>query len=153
MMMLRIFLSVFFGFSAISSAQAANLFSGLNLKGQGEWRDSNGMKGTFDSTMVVARDKVVSTYAIKVPGAGVVETFATDYGMVLKAGESFAVTSNGSEIGTGYCVDQLICHYQANFYGIALEETMVRTSAKTVRRFGSKVLPNGVTVTWDEILK
>lgn len=65
----------------------------------------------------------------------------------------FNVVVNGTDVGSGYCLDKvLVCHYEANLGSLKLEETMTVEGGK-LYKFGSKEIGTDRVVWQEELIE
>jgi hypothetical protein len=134
----------FYTFGASAAATAGILPEG-KFHGEGLWKSSK-EKGTYEVSIAIEGNTVSSAYQL--PDGSIKKWSFT---MADTANGLFKVTSQGVEIGEGYCLDQAqVCHYTVSVGPLTLEETVTYMD-QTLYRFGSKDEGRGL-IAWQEKL-
>jgi hypothetical protein len=112
--------------------------------GKAQWKDNNGKNGNYSVTVNVVGDEIQAKYNYV--------TGTASYNMKTSTGLNgfYDVLANNQKVGEGYCMT-VQCHYNANFNGTVIEESITFWQG-SLYRVGSKKV-NGVTIVWEEALK
>jgi len=129
--------------AASANGFALTAFPQGSFHGQGRWSDSTGKSGQYSVETKTSANSVASHYRF---GS---ETRDWNFSAAFKQG-FFDVMSGGRELGQGYC-QSVQCHYQVDFGGGSLEETLTFVDGK-LYKVGSKKV-SGITISWEEALE
>ncbi len=125
---------------------AENALTNGHYTGRGQWHDSSGQTGEYDVQTVIDEQGVSSTYEW---GGGETRRFAMK--LEPTGSKSFSVKLAEQSVGWMYCMD-VQCHLDLIFDANQnLEETLTFVDGK-LYKLGSKSLPNGSRVFWQEDL-
>jgi hypothetical protein len=129
------------------------LFSGLahadgiivgTYQGEGQWRDNAGNSGEYSVRTEVSPDQVQSEYRWSA------ETRHWGFAMQNQSVGFYAITDNFGSSGSMYCYS-VQCHYEFNTARLTTEETLSFVDGK-LYKLGSKRMPNGLVISWEEAL-
>jgi hypothetical protein len=114
-----------------------------SYKGSGAWASAGG-QGAYRVTTVIGPKTIQTSYLLP-------SKEKRDWNFEISASTSgfFDVTSNGTKLGSGYCLDKApVCHYEVSLGALKVEETLVQQDGK-LYRFGSKDEGQG-PIRWQE---
>lgn len=123
----------------------AHGFTEGSYKGQALWNSLTG-KGTYQTATVIEKNSIKAHYTLP-------DGSSRDWNFEIQNTGSifFDVMSQGTKLGTGYCLEKApVCHYEISVGQLNLEETLVQEGTK-IYRYGSKNEGNG-PIQWQESL-
>jgi hypothetical protein len=115
-----------------------------NYEGKGQWRDSSGNSGEYTVETIISSEEIESRYGWA--------SGSRNWGFSLQNQSVgfYAVTDNFGTEGKMYCYS-VQCHYEFVSAHLTTEETLSFVDGK-LYKLGSKRMPNGTVVTWQEAL-
>lgn len=129
----------------VSELSFAHGFTTGSYKGNGLW-NSRSAKGVYQTTTVIDKNTIKAHYSLP-------DGSSRDWSFDIQnqASTFFDVISQGTKIGSGYCLEKaLVCHYELSVGQLKLEETLVQEGTK-IYRYGSKDEGKG-PIAWQESL-
>jgi hypothetical protein len=127
----------------VSQAGLAHGLSEGSYKGAGAWV-SAGAQGPYEVTTVIGPKTIQTRYLL--PSK---EKREWNFEISTSTSGFFDVTSNGTKLGSGYCLDKApVCHYEVSVGALKVEETLVQQGGK-LYRFGAKDEGKG-PIRWQE---
>jgi hypothetical protein len=123
----------------------AHGFTAGSYKGNGLWNSSKA-KGIYQTSTVIDKNVIKAHYTLP-------DGSSRDWNFEIQDTSStfFDVMSQGTKLGTGYCLEKApVCHYEIKAGQMKLEETLVQEGNK-IYRYGSKDEGSG-PIQWQESL-
>lgn len=132
----------------LTSLMGTSAYAGLpdgNFKGNGLWKSAND-QGTYEVMTSVNGNHIVTSY--KLPNGTQKEW---KFEMEPTSNGFFKVKTNGTEVGKGYCLENVaVCHYDMILGSLFLEETLTASGSK-LYKLGSKDQGTG-QIMWQEAM-